>query len=71
MDLTSALTNFQTSRLFADLQVRVARKLLETQKLQGSAMVQLIEAAGKSPTKSGDALVAAATGLGGQVDTLA
>ena len=68
MDLTSAAVNFQHANTLAAVQLRVARKLLDAQKLQGAAMVKLIEAAGKTATKAGDALVAAATGLGGSVD---
>jgi hypothetical protein len=69
MDLTTALTNFQTSQVLAGVQTRVARKILEMQKLQGAAAVKLIQAADASASRSGDALVAAATGLGGQIDT--
>ena len=51
------------------IQYAVARKLLDVQKSQGAAAVQLIEAAGEISAKAGDALVAAATGLGGTLDT--
>ena len=71
MDLTTAAVNFQHARILGKVQIAVARKLLDTQQLQGAAMVRLIEAAGRSAKQSGDALVAAATGLGGSVDTFA
>jgi hypothetical protein len=42
---------------------------LDSQAQQGAAVVQLIDAAGKIGTSAGDELVAAATGLGGNLDT--
>ena len=68
MDLTSSLTNFQHARTVSAVQMKVARKVLDAQEMQGAAMVKLIEAAGKTAAKAGDALVAAATGVGGLVD---
>lgn len=53
------------------VQISVARKILDMQQLQGDAAVKLIQAAGQTAGNAGDALVAAATGLGGQVDTYA
>ena len=49
----------------------VAKKMLDMQQFQGDAAVKLIQAASKSMNGAGDALVAAATGLGGQIDTYA
>jgi hypothetical protein len=69
MDLTTAAVNFQQDKTLASVQVAVARKLLDMQKLQGSAAVKLIEAAANTGAKGGDELVAAATGLGGALDT--
>ena len=69
MDLTSALAKFQTSQVLAEVQIQVARKIMDMQQLQGAAMVKLIDAAGKSASQAGDGLVAAATGLGGEIDT--
>lgn len=53
------------------VQMRVAKKMMDVQEMQGAAAVQLIEAAGRVATGAGDALVAAATGLGGSLDTYA
>ena len=69
MDLTSAITGFQQSKLMAQIQMRVARKVLDVQQYQGDAAVKLLEAASQSTNQSGDALVAAATGLGSEIDT--
>ena len=68
MDLTAALTNFHSARTLSAVQIRVARKAMDMQELQGAAMVKLIEAAGQVAAKAGDSLLAAATGLGGEVD---
>ena len=68
MDLTATLTNIQHARSLSAVQTRVARKVLDMQEFQGAAMVKLIEAAGQTAAKAGDALVAAATGMGGLVD---
>ena len=69
MDLTAAVSNFQTSKVLAAVQIGVARKVMDMQEMQGAAMVKLIEAAGNTAAKAGDALVAAATGLGDGIDT--
>jgi hypothetical protein len=69
MDLTTAITNFQQAKVMSGVQMRVARKMLDMQEFEGAAAVKLIEAAGKIQAGAGDRLVAAATGLGGQLDT--
>jgi hypothetical protein len=69
MDLTTAITNFQSARATSEVQLRVARKVLDMQEFQGAAAVKLIEAAGAVAASAGDSLVAAAIGLGEHVDT--
>ncbi len=69
MDLVSAAINFKQADVMSQVQVRVARKMLDNQRMQGNAAVKLIEAASKCASQAGDQLVAAATGLGGSVDT--
>jgi hypothetical protein len=69
MDLTAAISNFQQAKVMAGVQTRVARKVLDMQKFQGAAAIKLIEAASKTASAAGDALVAASTGLGGEIDT--
>lgn len=71
MDLVNAAVNLQAAKVTSELQYRVARKMLDIQKDQGNVAVSLIEAAGKGVAQAGDALVAAATGLGGSIDTYA
>ena len=69
MDLTSAIVNFDQSSAISSVQMAVAKKVLDIQKFSGNAAVQLIQAASQGINKAGDSLVAAATGLGGQIDT--
>jgi hypothetical protein len=71
MDLVSAMVGLDQARTMSSVQIAVAQKLLDVDRSQGSAAVQLIQAADQEVTSSGDALVAAATGLGGSLDTYA
>jgi hypothetical protein len=68
MDLINAVVNFKQAELTSKVQYAVARKLLDSQQLQGSAAVRLIEAAGKTAQRGADELAVAATGLGSQID---
>ena len=69
MDLTSGIVNLKHAEVLGPVQMRVARKLLDAQQMQGAAAVKMIQAAGKVAASAGDALVAAATGLGSRIDT--
>jgi hypothetical protein len=69
MDLTAAVSGLQQAKVIGDVQIAVARKLLDQQRLDGSAAVQVIEAATTGVDGAGDQLAAAATGLGGTLDT--
>ena len=69
MDLTAAITNFQHAKVTGEVQMRVARKVLDMQEFQGAAVLKLLDAASSGTARAGDALVAAATGLGGEIDT--
>ena len=71
MDLTSAISGMQQAKTMADVQMKVARKVLDNQEMQGAAAIKLINAAGNVGAQAGDSLVAAATGLGGALDTYA
>jgi len=68
MDLVNAAVGLQQAKLTGDIQIRVAKKILDSQSQQGAAAVQLIDAAGAGMDKSAGALMAA-SGLGGQIDT--
>lgn len=69
MDLTSAICGLQQAKTAAAIQMRIAKKMLDVQEFQGAAAVKLIDAAGKIGAQAGDSLAAAATGLGGALDT--
>ena len=69
MDLTCGIVNLKQAEVLGQVQMRVAREVLDAQQMQGAAAVKMIQAAGKVAASAGDALVAAATGLGSQVDT--
>jgi len=69
--LTAGIINFQQAALTSKVQFSVARKILDSQQMQGAAAVKLIEAAGRGATQAGDQLVAASIGIGGELDTYA
>jgi hypothetical protein len=71
MDLTAGIVNLKQAQVMGQVQMRVARKVMDANRLQGAALVRMIEAAGKVAADAGDELVAAATGLGGALDTYA
>jgi hypothetical protein len=71
MDLVSAFTGMQQAKIASQVQYAVAGKILDQQRSDGAAAVQLIEAATAGANRAGDQLVAAATGLGGTLDVRA
>jgi hypothetical protein len=71
MDLTAAFSGLQQAKVMGEIQIRVAKKILDSQKMSGQGALQLLEAASGGVSKAGDLLTAAATGLGGEVDTYA
>jgi hypothetical protein len=71
MDVVGSISGLQQAKVLSKIQFSVARKVLDMQQMQGSAALELIQAATEGMTKAGDQLVAAATGLGGEIDTYA
>ena len=69
--LVDAAVGFQQANGMARVQYAVAGKILSNERMQGNAAIKLIQAARANVNKSGDALVAAATGLGGELDVYA
>jgi hypothetical protein len=67
MDLVNAVVGLQQAQVTSEIQIRVARKIMDSQEQQGSAAIALIDAADANVNNAGNALVAA-TGLGGQLD---
>ncbi len=70
MDLTSALSGLQQAKVMGQVQIAVARKIMDSQRQQGNAALELLNAATNHQAKAGDAPTAAATGLGGMLYTL-
>jgi hypothetical protein len=68
MDLINAAVNFKQAELASKVQYAVARKILDNQQYQGDAAIKLLQAASKGTGQAGDELVAAATGLGAELD---
>lgn len=58
----------QQAKVMSQVQYAVAGKILDQQRSDGAAAVQLIQAATSGASAAGDQLVAAATGLGGTLD---
>lgn len=71
MDLVNAVTGLQQAKVISQVQYAVAGKILDSQRMNGDAAVKLIAAATNGINKAGDQLVAAATGLGGELDVTA
>jgi hypothetical protein len=71
MDLTSALSGLQQSQVLGEVQIKVASMILDDARSQGAAEVQLIQSAVSGVNNAGNSVVAAATGLGSQVDAYA
>ena len=61
----------QQAKVMSQVQYAVAGKILDQQRADGAAAVQLIQAATSGASRAGDQLVAAATGLGGTLDVQA
>jgi hypothetical protein len=71
MDLVNSIVNFDQANNMAKVQYAVAAKIMQTDRNEGNAAMQLVTAATNNFNQAGDAVVAAATGLGGNVDTYA
>jgi hypothetical protein len=71
MDLTNAIVGFDQATTMSQVQIAVASKMLSIEQSQGTAAVNLINAADKSFGAASDALTAAATGLGHSIDVYA
>ena len=68
MDLTNAAVGMKQAQTSAAIQTAVARKVMQSERANGDAAVQLIRAATEGVMQKSDALMSAATGLGGGID---
>lgn len=71
MDLVASVVNFKQAEMASRVQYAVAAKIMDTQKDAGASALKLLAAATQNATAAGDQLTAAATGLGGSLDTYA
>ena len=71
MDLVASVVNFKQAQMASRVQYAVAAKIMDTQKDAGASALKLLAAATQGATSAGDQLAAAATGLGGSLDTYA
>jgi hypothetical protein len=69
MDLISGTLAAKQASLASQVDFAVARKMLDQQQMAGDAAIKMIQAAGQ--ISAGDPMVAAATGLGGELDVTA
>lgn len=69
--MVQALSNLKQAQIFSQINMRVAKKVLDAQKMDGAAALKLLDAASQVTAQAGDQLVAAATGLGAQLDVRA
>jgi SpoU rRNA methylase family enzyme len=71
MDLVNSIVSMDQANNMAKVQYAVAAKIMQADRNEGNAAMQLVTAATSNFNQAGDAVVAAATGLGGNVDTYA
>ena len=69
MDLTAAISGMQQAKVLGQVQIAVTKKVMDQQRQTGAAALELLQAAQLGGAKAGDQLTAAATGLGGVLDT--
>jgi Putative motility protein len=69
--LVNAAVGMKQAETMSRIQVAVAKKVMDVDKMNGAAALKLLDAASQGVAQKGDALVAAATGLGGEIDTYA
>jgi hypothetical protein len=68
MDLVNAIVSSQQQQLDSQIQFATARKILDAQRQDGSAAIELLNAATSSGERSVDSLAFAASGLGGRIN---
>ncbi len=66
--LVAGISGLQQARVMGQVQMAVAREILDVQKQGGAAALELLEAASEGATRASDALAASATGLGASLD---
>jgi hypothetical protein len=71
MDLVNAIVASKQQQLTSQVQFAAAGKILQAQRADGAAALELLNAADVSGEKAVDTLAIAASGVGGSLDTYA
>ena len=71
LGIVNAAVAMKRSQTLSQVQVAVAKKVMDNDRMNGTAALKLLDAATQNTSLAGDRLVAAATGLGGNVDVYA
>lgn len=71
MDIVNSAVQMRQAQNLSKIQVAVAKKVMDVDKMNGAAALKLLAAASNTTSMAGDAMVASATGLGGEVDVYA
>lgn len=71
LDLVNSVVGLQQAKTISDVQMAVAKKVMDSDRANGAAVLKLLQAASGGVSQSGDQLAAAATGVGGELDTYA
>ena len=71
MAMVDAAVGMKQAETMSRVQMAVAKKIMQVDRANGAAVLQLLKAASSGVVQAGDALVASATGLGGEIDTYA
>lgn len=66
--LVQGAVNSKAAENASHVQMAVAKKIMDSQRMDGQNVLKLLNAATAGPAAAGDQLVAAATGLGGSID---
>lgn len=69
--LVNMAVGMKQAETVSRVQMAVAKKVMDADKMNGAAAIKLLNAATNASSQAGDALVASATGLGGEIDTYA
>lgn len=69
--MISSVVGLKQAEVASKIQFAVAQKIMQNDRMQGAAVMKLLDAATKGVNQAGDQLVAAATGLGSTIDTYA
>ena len=71
LGLVNSVVQMKQAQNLSKVQVAVAKKVMDVDKMNGAAAIELLDAATHNTSLAGDALAASATGLGGNVDVYA